>query len=825
MKSEKERSPVKRRISWLLMLPLLLACNLITESLENTPLPVDTPVLVSPSALPPEAVTTAATTVPDSPPPDLTPLPPTAEPGIEPAAPAVLPADLYYLNTSDQIMRLGADGLTLTEITNEPEPVIDFDVSPESGRLAYVSGNNLIETDLIGGGRIVKVSGQPLDPNSPDDFIIRRISNPRYAPDGSRITFGLNGINIIPSGAATDYQTILPSSPYPDLSNFEPDPDNPLRFFSSGEWSPDGSKLVVEYSFFPEGSGLAILNLNDGVLTDLVNPLSGMTCCQWAWTADSSAGYTASNLLAFGVPGLVRFDAATGEGTPILGGLAQDDGESGPDNPIRLFLSVFPNADGSLLSFVETADDYSELTGLPVYTMSHISPDGSSVTDLRDAGYPLWEVLWAGDGSGAIIVDSEFNPRFPPSGPMRWLPTDGGPVLDLPAQGRMPRWGSPAAAPAPGSGPTQTDFDNLKTQALADFGIELLEDGINDLHYSRFNLGDGRSLWYIHTVGFRDFNLQNHAVGLYAFENSGWQNLADFIIPGFNDTEGIPGPDYMNAGSVQQVFIEPSNGWLSVEGGIGAHGGTMHVLRFDGQSLTLEAENANGSPVAGQIEDINGDGRQEVLLDLTDYYIFSYAAGVRLINYEIRRWDGSDLVPVTLTRLENTDTATDLNNQALNLTEAELWKDARMVIDLAAETDPENETIGWNAAVINTIADARENANSSFPIMDFVFLGDYETVINILRNYSAADIFNRESPIIVGTSAEGSEELMAQHIQEFTTSALTLRPDLASAYFLRGWAAYLLNPDNPAALADVQRAAELAPDEELYAEALSFLQP
>jgi hypothetical protein len=296
-------------------------------------------------------------------------------------------------------------------------------------------------------------------------------------------------------------------------------------------------------------------------------------------------------------------------------------------------------------------------------------------------------------------------------------------------------------------------------------------------------------------------------------------------MPGFDEAEAIPGPDYTNVGSVQQVFIEPTNGWLSVEGGIGAHGGTMHILRFDGQSLTLEAQNSNGSPIAGRIEDINGDGLQEILLDLSDFYIFSYAAGVRLINYDILHWDGSSLVPTPLTRLENTTTAAELNNQAINLTEAELWKDARMVINEAKSQAPDNAMISWNAAVINTVANARENANSSFPIMDRVFFGDYDRVIDILDNYSPAEIFSLESPIIVGTSAEGSEELMAQHIHDFTTLALTLKPDLASAHFLRGWAAYLLNPNDPAALAAVQQAAVLAPDEALYADAAAFLQP
>jgi hypothetical protein len=158
------------------------------------------------------------------------------------------------------------------------------------------------------------------------------------------------------------------------------------------------------------------------------------------------------------------------------------------------------------------------------------------------------------------------------------------------------------------------------------------------------------------------------------------------------------------------------------------------------------------------------------------------------------------------------------------LNEAELWKDARMVINEALAQAPDNETIRWNAAVISTIANARENANSSFIIMDRLFFGDFGGIIDILRTYPPADLFTRESPLIVGTSADGSVDIMAEWIQTYANNALTLRPDMASAYFLRGWARYLLNPNDSAALADVLQAAVFAPDESLYAESAAYLQ-
>ena len=526
----------RNKFHWLLLLPLLLACNFLTEAPEPTPV-IETPqAVISPSSMPPATLTPMSEPGPVEP----TTSPATAEP--QTSTSAVLPAELYYLNKDNQIMRLAADGLTLTQITNEPEPVIAFDISPTYDRLVYISGNKLIESDVDGSNRIVKVEGGPYDPNTPGDFVTKKIDQPHYAPDGSQIAFSLNGINIIASGSATDYQVIIPSDPYPDITNLGANTENPIRFFNSGSWSPDGTKLLVEYSFFPEAGGMAIWNIADGTLTELTNPNQGITCCDWAWSADGSTGYVASNLLAYGSPGLVRFDTTSGQGTTIVAGLPPERTDAGPENPIRLFVSAHPASDGSIFSFVNISDSFDAFSSPATYTMYQITADGNTLTPLRTDSHPIWEALWAEDSSGAVIVDTEFDQRYPPTGPMRWLPADGSPALNLPANGNQARWGIPATVTTPASNPSASDFANLETLYLSDFGIELAEGGISDLYYSPFNLGDGRSLWYIHTLGFRDLANQNHSLGIYAFENGTWQQLAAYNLPGFDNPDVIPGP-------------------------------------------------------------------------------------------------------------------------------------------------------------------------------------------------------------------------------------------------------------------------------------------
>src|SRR5439155_9150725 len=50
-----------------------------------------------------------------------------------------------------------------------------------------------------------------------------------------------------------------------------------------------------------------------------------------------------------------------------------------------------------------------------------------------------------------------------------------------------------------------------------------------------------------------------------------------------------------------------------------------------------------------------------------------------------------------------------------------------------------------------------------------------------------------------------------------------VQPDLAPAYFLRGWATYRKDPNSPAALADIKQAAALAPKDALYSQSIAYL--
>ncbi|TEU16521.1 MAG: hypothetical protein E3J21_10460 [Anaerolineales bacterium] len=336
-------------------------------------------------------------------------------------------------------------------------------------------------------------------------------------------------------------------------------------------------------------------------------------------------------------------------------------------------------------------------------------------------------------------------------------------------------------------------------------------------------------LWAVFSIGMCGFGdpLQNHFIAIYTRNDAGWQELTLLELGESSDPEAF-GPDYIFEGAVSQMNVEPSRLWLQIEGGVGAHGGAYHLLSFDGQTLKVEVANFNPSPGGNRLEELNGDGLLEVVLDATDPYVFCYACGVRLTNFAVLRWDGSQMVEVPLTPLPESAPADlrDLNNRAVELAQAGLWKDALATIEQAQALDAQDEAVAWNATLIRLTAEGRrphEYEGYGYPLLENVFYGDYATALDIMRGYSVEELLSQPSPLVVGTVAESWEDALVQHIQVSASQALQAQPDLAAAWFLRGWATHLVNPGSTEAQADIERAAALDPNEPLFTQSVAYL--
>jgi hypothetical protein len=325
-------------------------------------------------------------------------------------------------------------------------------------------------------------------------------------------------------------------------------------------------------------------------------------------------------------------------------------------------------------------------------------------------------------------------------------------------------------------------------------------------------------------MGFYDLE-HGHLVAVYTHDGEDWLELATATLTNC--------ATYVSGGSLAQVQLEPNQVWLELESFTGAHSGCYDLLSFDGAMLHHQVSHFNSSPGAGYAADLDGDGTLEVVLNWTENYIFCYACGVRLPMMDVLRWDGEQLVAVLLSLLPE-DAPADLqhlNNRAVELARAGLWKDALEAIGEAAALEAEEmehaSIVAWNEVLIRLHAEAlsTEVGHGSYPLLNNVFYGDYRAAVEVMRPYTVEEIWGPDSPLVVGTAAEGWELAVSDWISWTTNLAIPVLPDLAPAYFLRGWAAHLANLDAAEVLADVERAADLDPGDRLYAQSLAHLKP
>ena len=378
------------------------------------PAHTETPIVSTIPTLTPAATAPAAT--PTQPPPS-----------------AMLPAPVYFLapsGTTQQIWRIENDGTAQTPITKEPSGVTDFDVSPADGSLAYVSGNVLIKADAQGHNRTVLVQGQPLAPERNESYYTTEVTRPRWSPDGARIAYGLNGINLID---AADGATIavLPNDSIPGPS----DPvTQTAKLYWPYSWSPDGGRMLIEIGYYRGEGSMGVLNLAENKVLSLSSP-QGYVCCAPAWSPDSQSIYYANAVEGIVPPGLWRTDVITGQSETLIDGIAKDATLS--------VSSAFPSQDGQLYYFyavTKAPRDPGSATPLSMYRAKN---DGvTDQTQLRTDAYVIGEALWATDASGAVIVEArDAAGQYPPSGPLFYLKADGSPAVPLAEDGRLLRWG------------------------------------------------------------------------------------------------------------------------------------------------------------------------------------------------------------------------------------------------------------------------------------------------------------------------------------------------------------------------------------------------
>ena len=412
--------------------------------------------------------------------------------------------------------------------------------------------------------------------------------------------------------------------------------------------------------------------------------------------------------------------------------------------------------------------------------------------------------------------------------------TETATAVPTPTETPTPATDEPTATAVPAQPTAEPNIDDLLNLVQAD----LPENAFAGLALLSLNTANG-PLWAVYSVGFHNFDLDpwpSHFVALYSWNNDSWQEVARQLLN--VDEQGVVafGPDYLPEQGVTQVQLDPNdttNLWLAIDGGVGAHGGTFQLLRFDGTAFHLEINTSNSSPGVGYFEDLNGDGTQEVILRQHDYYVFCYACGVRYLQFGVYTWDDVNqrllersLQPMLMGQQGHP--ARQPTNRAVELANADLWPPALAQIEeaerlAAVSSEPTDiDTLNWDAALIRLYNQAyqAELDHTPYPLLTHIFYGDFAAALDLMRGYGSEQIFSAPSPLIQGTVAEGNEQWLADYLLQQSNAAIAV-PELdpatlAAAYYFHAWGSYLNNPADAQITADLQQAATLAPNEPLF---------
>ncbi len=325
---------------------------------------------------------------------------------LDPAAGAALPSPFYFIQgrtETPQVWRIETDGRTRTQVTHEERRVDSFALSGD-GRIAFVSGGQLLVSDLSGGFRQVLAEG------------LDRFPGIAWSPDNTRLAYARGGLRI--HNLQTGEDTLL-------LEDFDTGMPG-LLLYEPLSWSPDGGKLIARVYQW-EGAAMNTVSVPGGSVLAEFPPAASP-----AWSADGQ---------------FIYYTGVASEGMmPTAGGLWKL--LSSGDKPETLVFDTDawapgPQPDGSLYYFLRQPSPLAE--GPQQIAALLVRADGDGGHTLPVSPQPLlfeandtFTVTWNG-GAGVFALQL-LRPALDVSEVLVYR-LDGSPPLFLMPEAGAAAWG------------------------------------------------------------------------------------------------------------------------------------------------------------------------------------------------------------------------------------------------------------------------------------------------------------------------------------------------------------------------------------------------
>ncbi|RPI35229.1 MAG: hypothetical protein EHM70_00325 [Chloroflexota bacterium] len=340
----------------------------------------------------------------------------------------LLPAPVYFLSSqsgSQQIWRAEVEDLALTQVTHFAEPVVEFGISPATGRLAFIKGDSLWLADETGANPQA-VSLAKIHYSQEDRITGTMLA---WSPDGTALALGgRNGLWLYRVDLDSWEQVMAWDREY---AYIWVDP--------RWAWAPDGTGLLVktiaENSDFVQ---IVYVSISTG---DIFLPDRLGAGHQFSWSVDGKSVYASAYFVNvdWGMePGLLRWSVESNTTTPLIGSGELRTGnnlsfvagtQEGPQDLLYFFLGS-----GEFMGYL----DRDETASLRLYRAHR--DDLSDREALRSDTFDcLQEVLWAPDMNLAVILECD-EPGYC-SGAIRLITPDDRPPIAIVTEGMRIRWG------------------------------------------------------------------------------------------------------------------------------------------------------------------------------------------------------------------------------------------------------------------------------------------------------------------------------------------------------------------------------------------------